>query len=144
MENFTPVAATIGGIMIGLAVAALFYFNGHILGISNITAQILSNKRSAAERIWRLVFLAGLITGGFVLVLVKPETIGSSPVSLPALAIAGLLVGYGASLGRGCTSGHGICGLSRLSLRSITATVIFMSSGAMTVYIVRHVLGVSV
>jgi uncharacterized membrane protein YedE/YeeE len=140
MENFTPIASTIGGIMIGLAVAGLYFFNGRILGISNITYELL--KRGDREhRLWRLVFLAGLLTGGFILLAVRPDSIGSSPTSLGGLALAGLLVGFGASLGRGCTSGHGICGISRLSPRSITATLTFMATGMLAVYITRHVIG---
>jgi len=140
MENFTPVASTIGGIMIGLAVAGLYFFNGRILGISNITSELLKGGGSK-HRIWRLVFLAGLICGGLILMAWRPEAIGTSPTSLGGLALAGLLVGFGASLGRGCTSGHGICGMSRLSIRSISATLTFMATGMLTVYIVRHVIG---
>ena len=141
MEHFTPIASTIGGIMIGLAVAGLYYFNGRILGISNITSELINPAGNREHRSWRLVFLAGLISGGLILMLWRPEAIGASPVSLGILALAGLLVGFGASLGRGCTSGHGICGISRLSLRSISATLTFMGTGILTVYIVRHVLG---
>lgn len=140
MENFTPYASTLGGTMIGLAVAGLYYFNGRILGISNIAYELLK-KGSREHRLWRLVFLSGLFCGGLLLLLLKQETIGTSPISLGGLALAGLLVGFGSSLGRGCTSGHGICGISRLSPRSITATLTFMGSGMITVYIVRHVLG---
>jgi uncharacterized membrane protein YedE/YeeE len=140
MENFTPVASTLGGIMIGLAVAGLYYFNGRILGISNIAYELL--KRGGREhRLWRLVFLAGLLTGGFLLLVWRPGSIAASPTSLGGLALAGLLVGFGASLGRGCTSGHGICGISRLSPRSITATLTFMGSGMLAVYVTRHILG---
>ena len=126
--------------MIGLAVAGLYYFNGRILGISNITYELLK-KGNHEHRQWRLVFLAGLISGGLILLVVRPETIGSSPTSLGGLALAGLLVGFGASLGRGCTSGHGICGISRLSPRSITATLTFFATGMLAVYLARHVFG---
>jgi len=140
MENFTPIASTIGGIMIGLAVAGLYFFNGRILGISNIAYELLKGGNSK-HTIWRLTFIAGLICGGLILMVWRPEAIGTSPVSLDILALAGLLVGFGASLGRGCTSGHGICGMSRLSIRSISATLTFMGTGMLTVYIIRHVLG---
>jgi len=143
MENFTPIASTIGGIMIGLAVAGLYFFNGRILGISNITSELLKDG-GHEHRSWRLVFMAGLICGGLILMFWRPESIGSSPASLGGLALAGLLVGFGASLGRGCTSGHGICGMSRLSLRSISATLTFMATGMLTVYIVNHVIGATV
>jgi len=140
MENFTPVASTIGGIMIGLAVAGLYFFNGRILGISNITAELIKGGPGDHRR-WRLVFLSGLFCGGLLLMLWQPDAIRPSPVSLGTLALAGLLVGFGASLGRGCTSGHGICGISRLSLRSISATLTFMGTGILTVYFVRHIAG---
>jgi len=140
MENFTPYASTLGGVMIGLAVAGLYLFNGRILGISNIAYELLK-KGSPEHRVWRLVFISGLLCGGLILLIFSPDSIGTSPISLGGLALAGLLVGFGASLGRGCTSGHGICGISRLSPRSITATLIFMGSGMITVYIARHVLG---
>lgn len=140
MENFTPIASTIGGVMIGLAVAGLYYFNGRILGISNITYELLK-WGNREHHWWRLVFLAGLLSGGLALLVIRPDSIGSSPTSLGGLALAGLLVGLGSSLGRGCTSGHGICGISRLSPRSITATLTFMATGMLAVYITRHVIG---
>lgn len=140
MENFTPIASTIGGIMIGLAVAGLYYFNGRILGISNITAELIKGG-PGDHRLWRLVFLSGLFSGGLLLMLWQPGLIRPSPVSLGTLALAGLLVGFGASLGRGCTSGHGICGISRLSVRSISATLTFMGTGMLTVYFIRHIAG---
>ena len=140
MENFTPVASTIGGVLIGLAVSALFLFNGRILGISNIASELV-NIRSRESRLWRLVFITGLVAGGLVLMAWRQETIGASPASPFMLVLAGLLVGYGSSLGRGCTSGHGICGISRLSPRSIVATLTFMASGIVTVYIVNHLIG---
>jgi len=140
MENFTPLASTLGGIMIGLAVAGLFFFNGKILGISNIIAELLSPEWHGKD--WRATFLLGLLSGGALLLLIYPEALSSeSPRTLATLIIAGLLVGYGSSLGRGCTSGHGICGITRLSVRSITATVIFMTTGIITVYITNHLLG---
>jgi len=136
MDNFTPIASLLGGILIGISVAALYFFNGRILGISNITAELLSRK--STDKAWRLLFIAGLISGGLILVLLQPDSVGESPASLGILILAGLLVGYGSSLGRGCTSGHGICGISRLSTRSIVATLTFMSTGIATVYIVNH------
>ena len=139
MENFTPVASTVGGVLIGLAVAALYLFNGRILGISNIASELV-NIRSREARLWRIVFIAGLVVGGLVLLAWRRESIGASPASPFILVLAGLLVGYGSSLGRGCTSGHGICGISRLSPRSIVATLTFMCSGIVTVYVVNHLL----
>jgi uncharacterized membrane protein YedE/YeeE len=126
--------------MIGLAVAGLYFFNGRILGVSNITYELMK-QGTPKHRLWRYVFLAGLLSGGFILLAVKPDSISSSPASIGGLALAGLLVGFGTNLGRGCTSGHGICGISRLSPRSIIATCTFMATGMLAVYITRHVIG---
>ncbi|MBI5449769.1 MAG: YeeE/YedE family protein [Gammaproteobacteria bacterium] len=139
MTDFDPITSLLGGVLIGLAVATLFLFNGRILGVSNITAEALSLRSS--DRGWRLLFLAGLGLGGVLIHLSNPTLIGDSPRALPGLIIAGLLVGYGSALGRGCTSGHGICGISRLSLRSIVATAVFMSTGMLTVFVVNHMIG---
>jgi uncharacterized membrane protein YedE/YeeE len=139
MENFTPYSALIGGMLIGLAVALLLWLNGRVAGISGIASGILPPWRDDIG--WRLCFLLGLILapvlyqsfGGLVNIQIH--------ASLPVLAVAGLLVGYGTSLGRGCTSGHGICGLARLSIRSMAATLTFMLIAALTVYIVKHLIG---
>ncbi len=140
MENFTPLSSFLGGILIGLAAAALFFLNGKILGISNITAELLYPR--SPGKAWRGVFLLGLLSGGLILLAWLPGSLAvPSPAPLGLLILAGFLVGYGASLGRGCTSGHGICGISRLSARSIVATLVFMGSGMLTVYLVRHVIG---
>ncbi|HFQ91885.1 MAG TPA: YeeE/YedE family protein [Chromatiales bacterium] len=140
MENFSPLASTLGGILIGLAVAGLFHFNGKILGISNILSELLNPQWHGKD--WRATFLLGLLSGGALLLWLYPQALSSeSPRALGVLVLAGLLVGYGSSLGRGCTSGHGICGITRLSPRSLTATAIFMTTGMITVYITNHVLG---
>ena len=140
MNEFTPLLSTIGGILIGLAVAGLFFFNGRILGISNIAAELFGSDH--AGRPWRFTFILGLLAGGGLLELFYPVALSvPSPRSIPVLVLAGLLVGYGTGMGRGCTSGHGICGISRLSPRSIVATLIFMASGMATVYITGHLLG---
>ncbi len=140
MDNFTPFASLLGGVLIGLAVAALYFFNGKILGISNITAELLNPRWHGKG--WRASFLLGLLSGGGLLLVLYPQALSTeSPRTLGLLIFAGLLVGYGSSLGRGCTSGHGICGLSRLSARSLTATAIFMGSGMLTVYVARQLLG---
>jgi hypothetical protein len=139
MENFTPYSALTGGVLIGLAVALLLLFNGRVAGVSGIASGVLPPWRD--EIGWRLCFLAGLMLapvlykflGGQVAIQIK-----ASPL---VMAFAGVLVGYGTSLGRGCTSGHGVCGLSRLSARSAVATLTFMFSAAITVYIVRHFIG---
>ena len=132
------ISALIGGGILGLAVVGYLYVNGRITGISGLLAQVLQPKllvRSSA--LW---FLLGLFVTPFIYqIFVKPEiVIQSSPIEL---IIAGLLVGFGTRLGSGCTSGHGICGISRLSIRSMIATVTFMSAGIITVYVVRHIIG---
>ncbi len=140
MENFTPIPSLLGGILIGLSAAALYFLTGKILGVSNITAELLNPRWEG--KAWRATFLAGVLSGGGLLLLLHPQSLSvASPRSLGLLIFAGFLVGYGASLGRGCTSGHGICGMSRLSARSIVATLVFMGSGMATVYISRHLAG---
>jgi hypothetical protein len=140
MEHFTPVSAALGGSFIGLSAALLWIANGRIAGISGILGRLASPPRSDLG--WRLAFLAGLVVVPLLSALVvAPPTIvmEASPV---ALVGAGLLVGFGTRLGGGCTSGHGVCGIARLSRRSITATALFMTSAAVTVFIVRHLVGV--
>ncbi|MCH8844703.1 MAG: YeeE/YedE family protein [SAR324 cluster bacterium] len=140
MTEFTPLASTAGGVLIGLAAGALILFNGKIAGISGILGHGLS--LNAAEVGWRWIFLVGLAAGGVLLLFVYPQAFpGSIDASFAVLALAGLLVGFGTRLGSGCTSGHGICGLARFSLRSLVATVTFMATGAATVFIVNHLLG---
>ena len=142
MENFTPYSALIGGALIGLSSALLLFLNGCIAGISGIVGKALYPEQRGDVG-WRMFFLAGLVLGPLVLRLINGNAVlFHIETSLPVLVIAGLLVGYGTSLGGGCTSGHGICGLARLSPRSALATVIFMVVAGMTVYIVRHWIGV--
>ena len=139
-SNFTPYSALIGGVIIGLSSALLLLFNGKICGISGITGNILSFKRH--DTLWRTMFFAGLICGGIATFTLLPTTkVFVADASTTALVCAGLLVGYGTRLGNGCTSGHGVCGMSRFSKRSIIATCVFMLSGMITVYIVKHVVG---
>ncbi|WP_442498009.1 YeeE/YedE family protein [Methylobacter sp. sgz302048] len=137
MENFTPYSALAGGGLIGLSAGLLWLFNGRVAGISGITGGLFSSR--SRDIGWRLCFLAGLLLGPLMFRAVGDETasLHISP-SLAVLSIAGLLVGYGTGLGNGCTSGHGICGLTRLSPRSVAATLTFMTVAAVTVYIVRH------
>ena len=137
MNNFTPVAAAIGGALIGLAAVLLMMLTGRIAGISGIFGGLLSlqpSGRTSSDRIWRLAFVAGLIlaplTGTVVgYALTAPQL----PASWPVVVIAGLLVGVGTRIGGGCTSGHGVCGIARLSQRSILATIIFMAAAVVTV-----------
>lgn len=137
MENFTPYSALIGGALIGLAAAILLVCNGRIAGISGILAGLV--RPSKGDSAWRIAFVMGLIAGplGYQLVAGRMLSI-TLEAPLPALIVGGLVVGFGTNLGSGCTSGHGVCGIARLSPRSIVATVAFMLAGALTVYVVRH------
>jgi len=140
MTEFTPVASTIGGILIGLASVFMLVFNGRIAGISGIIGSLLS--RSSGDKGWRLAFAIGLLGGGVAAFSIMPAQFGSAPsASYPALVLAGLLVGIGTRVGSGCTSGHGVCGLSRVSPRSMVATGTFMAVAGVTVFITQHVLG---
>ncbi|MDF2416448.1 YeeE/YedE family protein [Acinetobacter beijerinckii] len=135
------ILALVGGSILGISVVGYLYVNGRIAGISGLLAQVLQPKLLLNNpAFW---FLSGLFIIPFIYQLfVEPEiVIKSSPLGL---IIAGLLVGFGTRLGSGCTSGHGICGISRLSVRSIVATITFMLAGIVTVFIIRHVLGVAI
>lgn len=126
MENFTPVSALLGGALIGLGALLLYLFSGRIAGISGISSAALFNREG---RSWRLAFVAGILLGPLVVGLLSPDFSYSTPELNWQLVVGGLLVGIGTGWGSGCTSGHGICGISRLSTRSITATLIFMLTG---------------
>lgn len=140
MEHFTPISSLLGGLLIGLASAVLLVMNGRICGISGIAGGLMNASR--IEKIWRIVFLAGLIGTGAVLGLMYPQVfVNTVPRSPLALAIAGLLVGVGTRVGSGCTSGHGVCGISRGSRRSILATMIFIAAGMVTVFVVNKLTG---
>lgn len=115
----TPLA---GGVLIGLAATLLLWLHGRVAGISNIVGGLWSGRTGDVD--WRWFFVLGLLAGGMTLALFQPQAFGQSPSSLLKLAFAGLLVGTGACLGNGCTSGHGVCGLSRRSLRSLVATLV--------------------
>jgi uncharacterized membrane protein YedE/YeeE len=136
MENFTPYSALIGGVLIGLAVTLLLLFNGRIAGISGIAKGILPPWQEDIG--WRLCFLTGLVFAPVLYQLFGGEVNIQIKAPLPIMVLAGLLVGYGTSLGSGCTSGHGICGLSRLSIRSAAATITFMFTAGITVYVVKN------
>ena len=143
MENFTPIASLIGGILIGVSASAMLLFNGKIAGISGIVGGLVDLKKS--DTLWRAAFLAGLFAGGFILRLLLPDALEFAIVrSGNALVLAGFMVGFGARVANGCTSGHGVCGISRFSIRSIVATMIFIAAGAAAVYLVNHLLGGSV
>lgn len=124
----------VGGILIGLSATLLLLAHGKVAGISGIVGRLLEAETAVEERKWRGLFLLGLALGGFPLMFVAPELIELSPEpSWFLIVMAGLLVGFGTRLGSGCTSGHGVCGLSRFSLRSLVATLTFIATGAATV-----------
>jgi uncharacterized protein len=136
--------ALAGGALIGLAAAALLVMTGRIAGVSGILGGLVRQAPGApaADRRWRLAFFIGLLVGGAALRLVHPEAFGAAlPRSTLTLIVAGLLVGFGSRLGGGCTSGHGVCGVGRFSKRSIVATLVFMATGALTVFVVRRFFG---
>jgi len=131
----------LGGALLGLAAAALMLVNGRVAGISGILGNALDPR--VPERGWRLSFLGGLVAGGLVLLAVAgPETFENT-LGLPLIvtAVAGLLVGFGARLGSGCTAGHGVCGLARGSRRSLVSVLTFIASGALVTFVVRHLIG---
>ncbi len=138
--SFTPLAALAGGVLIGLAAAVFILFNGRVAGISGIVGGLLRPK--AGDVSWRLAFVAGLFAAPLVYQLFAALPESRFVASDVAILIAGLLVGVGTRYGAGCTSGHGVCGLSRFSLRSLVATLIFMGAGFATVFVARHLPGV--
>ena len=137
MDNFTPVPALVGGVLIGLASVWLLAANGRIAGVSGILHGLFAQP--PGDRLWRSAFVAGLIVAGLAWHLfadVSPrENFG-----LGWAALAGALVGFGTRVGGGCTSGHGVCGLGRFSLRSLVAVAVFMATGMAATYVMRHVL----
>lgn len=138
MASFNPVTAILGGILIGLSATVLLAWNGRIAGISGIAAGLL--RYQPGNTAWRLYFLGGLLAGGFIYKWLTPQptpVYGLAPV---AMILGGLLVGFGTRMGNGCTSGHGVCGLGRLSPRSLAAVVTFLTTAMMTTFIIRHML----
>ena len=138
--HFTPWTALAGGILLGIASAAFILLNGRVLGISGIVGGLLAPRR--ADIGWRLSFLLGLLLAPTALSLLAPGLIRAPRIDAGTLTLiaAGLLVGFGTRYGSGCTSGHGVCGLSRLSPRSLVATLAFMAAGFATVFVIRHVI----
>ncbi len=139
MEHFTPVPALVGGILVGLSTSMLLVLNGKIAGISGIVGGLF--RPAPGDTAWRATFVAGLFLGGLVLRWVYPAAFGESVAPLGTVALAGGLVGIGTRLGNGCTSGHGVCGNARLSARSMVATVTFIATGALSVFVARQLLG---
>ncbi len=140
LAGFTPWSALVGGTLIGLAALLLLLCNGRIAGISGILGGSLEPERG--DLLWRVLFFFGLLSGGLVMWWWRPVALDIRiDVSTPAVILAGLLVGLGTRIGSGCTSGHGVCGVGRLAPRSIVASAVFVATGMLTVYVVRHVLG---
>ena len=137
---FTPYASLAGGVLIGVAAAMFVLLNGRIAGISGILGGLL--KPVKGDTSWRVAFVLGLTASPLLFALFASVPTPRIDASWAALVLAGLLVGVGTRYGSGCTSGHGVCGLSRLSPRSLAATAAFMGAGFVTVFVMRHVLGV--
>jgi uncharacterized membrane protein YedE/YeeE len=140
METQTIINSLTGGLLIGIAASLLLWLNGRIAGISSIIANLLFSK----SRLWPSLFGTGIIIGA---VLCYAFGMSSAPVPRPhfpawLLLVGGVLVGFGTALAHGCTSGHGVCGLGRMSLRSLAATLIFLSVGILTTFVIRHIFGV--
>ncbi len=140
MENFTPYSALAGGALIGVAASILLWLNGRLAGVSGILGGLM--RPAAGEARWRLLFLIGLVIGALVFAAAGGDVSAVRvDTGMPVLIAAGLLTGIGTRLGGGCTSGHGVCGVARMSRRSITATATFMVAAGATVFVVRHVIG---
>ncbi len=140
MHNFTPYSAFFGGVLIGISAVLLLWLNGRVSGISGIMHGMMGADRN--ELFWRVAFLLGLVIGGFLFHWLDPNSfVPRQGYHWPLLVVGGFLVGFGARMGNGCTSGHAVCGLGNFSIRSLVATLIFMTTGMITVYVLRHVVG---
>jgi len=135
MNEFTPLPALIGGVLIGLGAILLLWVNGRVAGVGGLVGGLLFP--SAGDRAWRALFLGALVLVGAVAAWLFPGSIGASRPSLVLVGVAGLLVGFGTRLGNGCTSGHGVCGVARLSRRSLVATAVFVATGIATATLLR-------
>lgn len=140
-EAFTPWSSLAGGVLIGLAAALMVVLLGRIAGISGILGGLLQGAtwRSASQWGWRVAFVVGMLGAPLLWQIFAPLPAMQMPSNPVVIIVAGLLVGFGTRLGSGCTSGHGVCGLSRLSIRSLAATLMFMATGVVTVFVMRHV-----
>ena len=141
MENFTPLASLIGGVLIGVASVWLLAANGRIAGVSGILHGLFAQP--PGDRLWRGSFIAGLVVAGFAWHVFGGATPTREGFGLGWAAAAGLLAGFGTRIGCGCTSGHGVCGLGRLSARSLVAVALFMATGMAAAFVTRHLLGIS-
>jgi uncharacterized membrane protein YedE/YeeE len=140
MANFTPISAALGGALIGLSAVLLMLLNGRIAGITGIGAGLIDP--TATDRSWRAAFVLGLIAAPLAAAFIGYTVpVPQMPANLVTVAFAGLLVGFGTRLANGCTSGHGVCGIARLSARSITATAVFMATAIIVVALTRHLVG---
>ena len=139
ITEFTPFSSLFGGVLIGLGAVILMAFNGRIAGMTAMLGGVLAPQK--ADNRWRLAFLAGAIAAPLIAVLLGAEFSFAAPTTGAALAIGGVIVGIGVTYGSGCTSGHGVCGLARLSLRSFVATATFMVTTFATVTLIRHGFG---
>lgn len=141
VTEFTPLTALAGGVLIGLSALLMLGLNGRIAGISGIVGNLFSTR--GGELAWRLAFTLGLIAGAFAFLQLAPAGALSIQIDagMPLMILSGAIVGIGTQMGSGCTSGHGVCGIGRMSPRSITATAVFMAVAVATVFIVRHLLG---
>ncbi|MBX3587076.1 MAG: YeeE/YedE family protein [Ramlibacter sp.] len=137
-NHFTPWVSLAGGLLLGLASAAFILLNGRVLGISGIVGGLI--KPLAGDALWRVAFVAGLLAAPWVWTLFAAPVVPRIDAGGAVLVVAGLLVGWGTRYGSGCTSGHGVCGLSRLSPRSLVATLAFMGAGFAVVFVARHLL----
>ena len=141
MTEFTPIPSLIGGVLIGLSALMLMAFNGRIAGISGIASNSLPPWSDRSETGWRIAFIAGLIAAPLLYQALSGPIEQTVSANQPLMVVAGLLVGFGSVFGSGCTSGHGVCGLSRFSQRSMVATGTFMIVAMATVFVTRHILG---
>jgi uncharacterized membrane protein YedE/YeeE len=138
--DFNPLAALVGGVLLGVGLVLLMLSSNRVVGVSGVVGGLVPPR--PRDRGWRIAFVVGLIAGGAALAAMLPQAVAFRlERSWPVLAGAGLLVGYGSRLANGCTSGHGVCGLGRFSLRSMVATAVFIASGAATVFVVNHLQG---
>jgi len=140
MTAFTPFHALLGGLLIGLAATLLLWLNGRIAGVTGMLTGLL--VKPAPGQLWRLLFLLGLVAGTALYALLGPDTPLRQGFPAPLLVMAGLLTGYGTAQANGCTSGHGVCGLARFSVRSLVATGTFLAVALLTTYGLRHIAGV--
>jgi uncharacterized protein len=140
VANFTPGSALIGGALIGISATLLLWLTGRLAGVSGIMHGALLRRRDT----WRWLFLVGLVAGAGAWLWLSPSALAPrAGYPVPLVLLAGVLVGFGTAQGGGCTSGHGVCGISRLSIRSIAATITFVLAGMISVFVVRHLFGVA-